>query len=176
MWNIYEFGSKASQKGTAFLKPERASLLALASRKEPTPPRSMHERNEGFRTWLWPSSRELTIARFLPTRSEAPPGAQMLSPPSPSIHPSCGCDRVSDGRGSERPGKAKRADRQERPAKRQRAAELRAADGHPANRVRTVVTRWRGGPGAATLAPPATRRATSSLAVSVKAPLAARRD
>ena len=41
-----EFGAEASQKRTAFFKPKRALARTKSSRKEPTAPRSMHERDE----------------------------------------------------------------------------------------------------------------------------------
>src|ERR1700730_9018088 len=46
MRNAAKFGAQARQKGTSFLKPQRASVLTSEHRKEPTGPRSMHERDE----------------------------------------------------------------------------------------------------------------------------------
>jgi hypothetical protein len=44
--NVAEFCAQTSQEGAVFLKPRRGTALTLASRKEPTAPRSMHEGDE----------------------------------------------------------------------------------------------------------------------------------
>ena len=45
-YDVAEFGAQSRQERTAFLKPQRASVPTSEHRKEPTGPRSMHERDE----------------------------------------------------------------------------------------------------------------------------------